>query len=80
MSFVFPIEEAAAQVACSKVVKSYFNSAIASVAAIPPLSHLIEVGSELGLIKVLQAANEYILPFLLVLSIATVLFRGPAFD
>ena len=43
MGLVFPVEEAAAQVACSKVVKSYFNSAIASVAAIPPLSHLIDL-------------------------------------
>ena len=80
MGLVFPIEEVATQAADLHVLKSYLHFRITSVAAIPPLSHLIEVGSELGLIKVLQAANEYILPFLLVLSIATVLFRGPAFD
>ena len=80
MGLVLPVEEAAAQVACSKVVKSYFNSVIASVAAIPPLSHLVKVGSELGLIEVLQASNEYIPRFLFVVPIATVLFRGPAFD
>ena len=80
MGLVLPVEEAAAQVACSQVLKSYFHSGIARVAAIPPLSHLIKVGAELGLVEVRQAANEYVLPFLFVVPIATVLFRSPAFD